>query len=311
MKQEDFVSFMRRTICNFEKNNSFGTAHIYKCSLKNFIAFHRAERIPFKKMTPERLKEFELYLRRKQLSWNSVSTYLRALRATYNRAVDKHLAPYVPRLFKQVYTGTRADRKKALDAKDMALIIQSWKNGDSPCNLSRTHSLFILMFLLRGIPFADLVNLQKRDLDGNIITYRRRKTGRQLTVDIPTEAWPILNEYMNKDPHSPYLFSFLKGDQRSISSYQEYQRALRTFNQQLNQLEETLQLKAHLSSYTARHTWATLAYYNEIHPGIISEAMGHSSISVTETYLKPFNALKIDAANRKVISSVIQHNVER
>ncbi|KAA4707081.1 tyrosine-type recombinase/integrase, partial [Bacteroides intestinalis] len=57
-------------------------------------------------------------------------------------------------------------------------------------------------------------------------------------------------------------------------------------------------------TYTARHTWATMAYHCEIHPGIISEAMGHSSIAVTETYLKPFSNKKIDEANRIVISFV-------
>ncbi|MCE8573556.1 integrase [Bacteroides fragilis] len=54
-------------------------------------------------------------------------------------------------------------------------------------------------------------------------------------------------------------------------------------------------------TYTARHTWATLAYYLEVHPGIISEAMGHSSIKVTETYLKPFNIKKLDETNKSII----------
>ena len=170
MKQDDFVKFMHNTIYNFEKNNSYGTAHIYKNSLKSLMAYCRLERIPFKKITPELLKGFELYLRQKQLSWNTVSTYLRALRATYNRAVDDHLAPYVPRLFKQVYTGTRADRKKALETNDMARILHSWEAGETPCIASRTHGLFILMFLLRGIPFVDLVNLHKKDLNGNDIS---------------------------------------------------------------------------------------------------------------------------------------------
>ena len=62
-------------------------------------------------------------------------------------------------------------------------------------------------------------------------------------------------------------------------------------------------------TYTARHTWATMAYYCEIHPGIISEAMGHSSINVTETYLKPFNDKKIDEANEKVISFVKSNGI--
>ena len=158
---------MRSVICNFENNNNHGTAHIYKNSLNSFITFCHSSTIPFRKITPELLKGFEAYLRQKQRSWNTVSTYLRALRATYNRAVDKHLAPYIPRLFKQVYTGTRADRKKALNIKDMSRILHSWDTDEIPHSLSRTHGLFILMFMLRGLPFVDLVNLHKKDLNGN------------------------------------------------------------------------------------------------------------------------------------------------
>ena len=79
MRQDDFVNFMRATICKFEQSNSYGTAHIYKNSLSNLIAFYRTDRIPFKKITPELLKGFEFYLRQKQLSWNTVSTYLRTI----------------------------------------------------------------------------------------------------------------------------------------------------------------------------------------------------------------------------------------
>ena len=113
---------------------------------------------------------------------------------------------------------------------------------------------------------------------------------------------------MDTNPYSPYLFPFLTHREGTAEAYHEYQWTLRIFNQQLSLLTKALQLKTPLSSYTARHTWATLAYYNEIHPGIISEAMGHSSITVTETYLKPFNIERIDAANRKIISSVIHLN---
>ena len=80
--------------------------------------------------------------------------------------------------------------------------------------------------------------------------------------------------------------------------------ALRNFNYQLMILKQVLGLTTDLSSYTARHTWATMAYYCEVHPGVISEAMGHSSIKVTETYLKPFQNQRIDQANQEVISFV-------
>ena len=201
---------------------------------------------------------------------------------------------------------TRADRKRALDKEDMGRLMKELpkrlclENKD----LQRTRGLFFLMFLLRGIPFVDLAYLKKKDMDGNAITYRRRKTGKLLTVTLVPEAMKLIKRYMNTDPASPYLFSLISSEEGTETSYKEYQLALRNFNYQLMILKQVLGLTSELSSYTARHTWATMAYYCEIHPGVISEAMGHSSITVTETYLKPFKNKKIDEANVAVITSL-------
>ncbi|KAA3233869.1 tyrosine-type recombinase/integrase, partial [Akkermansia sp. BIOML-A40] len=173
-----------------------------------------------------------------------------------------------------------------------------------PLAMRRAQDMFVLMFLLRGLPFVDLAYLRKSDLRDNVITYRRRKTGRPLSVTLTPEALELLKKYMNRDSHSPYLFSLLKSGEGTKEAYREYQLALRSFNQQLLLLGQLLGLGDRLSSYTARHTWATTAYYCEIHPGIISEAMGHSSITVTETYLKPFRNKKIDEANQLVTDFV-------
>lgn len=104
-------------------------------------------------------------------------------------------------------------------------------------------------------------------------------------------------------------FLILRSKDGTEAAYREYQSALRSFNYQLSTLKIRLNMDSHLSTYSARHTWATMAYYCEIHPGIISEAMGHSSINVTETYLKPFNDKKIDEANAKVISFVKSNGI--
>ncbi len=107
-----------------------------------------------------------------------------------------------------------------------------------------------------------------------------------------------------QDKDSPYLFPILQSEEGTEAAYREYQSALRAFNQRLAVLRQCLGMQSALSTYAARHTWATMAYHCEIHPGIISEAMGHSSITVTETYLKPFSNRKIDEANQRVISFV-------
>ena len=284
------VAFMKQVAEELRMGGNFGTAHVYRSSTNAIIAYCGEGDFSFDEVTPEWLKGFEIHLRGKGCSWNTVSTYLRTFRAVYNRAVNSRMVVYTPHLFRSVYTGTRADHKRALCDEDMK------------------QDMFVLMFLLRGLPFVDLAYLRKSDLRDNVITYRRRKTGRPLSVTLTPEALELLKKYMNRDSHSPYLFSLLKSGEGTKEAYREYQLALRSFNQQLTLLGEVLGLNDKLSSYTARHTWATTAYYCEIHPGIISEAMGHSSIKVTETYLKPFRNKKIDEANNQIIDFV-KHSI--
>ena len=299
------LTFMKQVANGLQVEGNFGTAHVYRSSLNAIIAYRGKSDFFFSEVSSEWLKGFEVHLRNRGCSWNTVSTYMRTFRAVYNRAVNLRKAPYVPYLFRFVYTGTRADHKRALADDDMKKIFVnlSRKPGVS-LPVRQAQELFILMFLLRGMPFVDLAYLRKSDLRDDVITYRRRKTGHPLSVTLTPEAMILIKKYMNRDSSSPYLFSFLKSREGTKEAYREYQLALRSFNQRLMLLGELLGLGDKLSSYTARHTWATTAYYCEIHPGIISEAMGHSSITVTETYLKPFQDKKIDEANKQVLDFV-------
>ena len=299
------LTFMKQVANGLQVEGNFGTAHVYRSSLNAIIAYSGKVDFTFDEVSPEWLKGFEVYLRSRGCSWNTVSTYLRTFRAVYNRAVDLRKASYVPHLFRSVYTGTRADHKRALGDEDMKKVFAKLsRTSGVPLAVYQAQELFILMFSLRGMPFVDLAYLRKSDLRDNVITYRRRKTGRPLSVTLTPEAMILVKKYMNRDPSSPYLFPLLKSREGTKEAYREYQLALRSFNQQLMLLGELLGLSDKLSSYPARHTWATTAYYCEIHPGIISEAMGHSSITVTETYLKPFRSKKIDEANKQVLDFV-------
>ena len=299
------LTFMKEVADGLQMGGNFGTAHVYRSSLNAIIAYCGGEDFTFNEITPEWLKGFEIHLRKRKCSWNAVSTYMRILRAVYNRAVDNNEAKYIPRLFRYVYTGTRAEHQRALETGDVEKIFAGLilLSGVNPA-IQRARHFFILMFLMRGMPFVDLAYLRKSDLHGNVITYRRRKTGRPLSVTLTNEAMRIVRMYMNQDVHSPYLFSFLRSPEGTMEAYREYQLALRSFNRQLLILGEFLGIPNRLSSYTARHTWATTAYYCEVHPGIISQAMGHSSITVTETYLKPFQNKKIDEANKLIIDFI-------
>ena len=305
------LTFMKEVADGLQMGGNFGTAHVYRSSLNAIIAYRGKDDFAFNEVTSEWLKGFEVYLRGRGCSWNTVSTYMKVLRAIYNRAVDNGYALYVPRLFKHVHTSVCADQRRALEVSDIGNLLCETEKASScgslPIELQTTKNIFALMFLLRGIPFVDLAYLRKADIQGNTLKYRRRKTGRLLTVMLTPDAIKLIRIVAKTKPESPYLFPFLSSPEGTEAAYHEYQSSLRMFNYRLSRLKKYMKTAAHLSSYTIRHTWATMAYYCEIHPGIISEAMGHSSIKVTETYLKPFQNEKIDNANSQVISYVKEY----
>lgn len=305
MNKYSLFQAMRSVIQELRDNGQWGTAHVYNSSYNAFALFRNGEDIAFEEITPALLKQFEIFLRQKPCRWNTVATYMKVLKAVYNRAVDKGQAPYVHNLFKNVRVRACVGDKKAIEAVEMQRVLQDAEyvlTQEKPSVPDKTKACFALMFLLRGIPFVDLVYLRKTDLRGNTLSYRRKKTGRPLSVTLLPEAVALIKVMCRNNDESVYLLPFLHSPEGTETAYREYQRALRNFNRRLAAWGDTLSLT--LSTYVARHTWATMAYYCEIHPGIISEAMGHSSIAITETYLRPFRNDRIDKANRQVVEFV-------
>lgn len=288
-------------------NKKWNTASLYHSVIIKINQFTKGKEVPMDALTPSWLKSFEAYLRSSGNCWNTISTYMRILNAAYNEAVMTNYASFRPLLFNKVYTGVVSDRQNALDTQDMEKIIKLSFDENSTLKpiLQQTLQYFTLMFLLRGMPFVDLVYLKKRELKHNTISYRRMKTGRPLIVELEEPALVLLNSLANKDESSPYLFPFLHHPDGSEKAYKEYRTALRSFNNRLEVIGKELGLKQKITTYTARHTWVTIAFTCNISSAIISQSVGHSSIKVTEIYLKPFQQAAINAANKQVIQQVM------
>ena len=173
--------FMCRVIRSLEEEGRFGTARVHGSTMRAFESFVGHKRFRMEQLNRRVLSAFEFHLVSANRQWNTVSTYMRVLRAVYNRAVDAGLVPYNRRLFAGVYTGTRSDRRRALEPKDLSRLF----HADLPSRqLSRTRDYCRLMFAMRGIPFADLVYLRKCDLQGDTLCYRRHKTGTPMMVEL-------------------------------------------------------------------------------------------------------------------------------
>jgi len=309
--KDDLRLYMPEVIGMLKREGKFPAMHVYACTLRSYEKFCAEERYPKNTtaslsmqeiFTPERLKEYEDWLAGQQSSPNTISTYMRTLQAVYNRWMSPGIEGYNPVLFKDVYTKVESRTKRALTAEQM----EQLRNTDfSVLTLRQQQVLtyFLLMFMLRGMPFIDLAHLRKADLRNRRITYRRHKTGKLMVVDVPPDAMRLLQKYRDKTD-SEYLFPLLHGGLFMEEHHHRYQETLRHFNRELARLMKQLLPGVSVSSYTARHTWATLAYHNGVPVGLISQSLGHSSIRVTMTYLKPFDAEVIDRINRQVISLV-------
>ena len=305
MKQESFTDFMHEVIDELRQEERFSTAHIYKYALAAVTDFVGGGEIFFGALTRCWLKRFQVYLEDLQRSYNTISTYVRALRAVYNRAVDRGLIAGEYRLFAGMKTGVSSERKLAVSAEQMNSLLDEQLRSRLSWDVCEAQDTLALMVLLQGMPYTDLVHLHKGDLNGNLLICHRRKTGTELCVKVLPEAMRLIERYRNRDTDSPYLLNMLSGKQHGEAAFHEYRDKLRSLNFRLSRLAEACGLEGvKVSSYTARHTWATLAKYCQVPEEVISEGLGHSSLDVTRTYLKSFEGGELDKANSLIINYI-------
>ena len=301
MKEITLQEMLSTIIGELRENGRWGTAHIYQSTLNVFSAFNNYRDLHLRKLNPVVLKRFEMHLRQRDCSWNTVSTYMRMLRSIYNRGVEAGSAPYVHRLFHEVYTGVDVRQKKALPVGELRRLLYEDPKSDY---LRNTQMIAALMFQFCGMSFADLAHLEKSALDCNVLRYNRIKTRTPMSVEVLDTAKEVMNQLRNSQPSRPgcpdYLFGILSGNKKRKDerAYREYQSALRRFNNHLKSLARALRLASPVTSYTIRHSWATTAKYRGVPIEMISESLGHKSIKTTQIYLKGFELKERTEVNR-------------
>jgi len=294
-------------IGRLRKEGRYSTAHVYQNALLSFTKFCGVYNVSFRHVTRDRLRRYEQHLYECGLKPNTISTYMRMLRSIYNRGVESGSAPYVHRLFHEVYTGVDVRQKKALPVAELHKLLYEDPKSD---RLRRTQAIAALMFQFCGMSFADLSHLEKSALNCNVLRYNRIKTKTPMSVEVLDSAKEMLDQLRNKQVSRPgypdYLFSILQGDKKrkDEKAYREYQSALRRFNYCLKSLARTLHLKFPVTSYTLRHSWATTAKFRGVPIEMISESLGHKSIKTTQIYLKGFELKDRTEVNRMNLSYV-------
>ena len=294
---DSFLLFTRNLIVQLKQIGKIRTAETYTCALNSFIRFKGETDLLWEAVDSNLMIEYEVYLKAEGVCPNTSSYYMRSLRAIYNRAVEKELT--IQRYpFKHVYTGIDKTVKRAVPVTVIRQI-RNLKLEHNPM-LDYARDIFMFSFYTRGMSFVDMAYLKKKDLHNGILSYRRQKTNQQLFIKWEKPMQEIIDKYDTTG--TPYLLPIIKDvgkDER-----RQYKNASHLVNCKLKKIGIQLGLTIPLTTYVARHGWASIAKSKNIPISTISEAMGHDSENTTRIYLASLNTSVIDKANSLIIKSI-------
>ena len=294
---QSLFNFMQNIIVRLKQMGKQRTSETYQTTLKSFMQFRKNKDLLLDEITSEMIQTYEAYLQNRGISRNSSSFYMRILRAVYNQAVEKDLTSQrFP--FKHVYTGVDKTVKRAISIK----YVRQIKNLDLSMKptLDFARDMFLFSFYTRGMAFVDMAYLKKKDLTNGILTYRRHKTGQQMLIKWEKCMQEILDKY--DTTRTPYLLPIIKA--MNEDERKQYGNALRMVNNKLKVIAKKICLPISLSTYVARHSWASIAKSKNIPLSVISEGMGHDSETTTQIYLSSLDSSAIDRANSLIIKDL-------
>lgn len=285
-----FLVFLKDVISNIENG---GTKKVFTETYKRICEFTSGKDFLFEQVTALWLEQFEKHLGG---SVNYRSIHLRNIRTTYNKAIKFGIANYEHYPFRKFKIKKEQTAKRSLtieqlaDIKDMPLLQYQEKYRD----------IFMLSFYLIGINLTDLLHLKPSDISNGRLVYKRAKTGKIYSIKLENEAMELIDRYRGEK----YLLNF-----RDNASYSSLSSRI---NKNLKQLGPTTFIgkqgkkEIHsdytfLSTYWARHTWATIAAQLDIPKETIAAALGHEMGNSTTAIYINFDQKKVDAANRQVI----------
>ena len=274
-KEVSLFSFWHNVIAQLKQLGKVRTSETYTATLNSFMAFREEQDVPLDAISSDMMLLYEAHLKARGVRMNTISFYMRIFRAVYNRAVEKGLtAQNNP--FRHVYTGVDKTVKRAIPIK----AIKEMKELDLAMNsaLDFARDMFLFSFYTRGMSFVDMAYLKKSDLKNGILTYRRRKTGQELSIKWEKCMAEIIAKY--PENKTGFLLPIIKeqGDER-----RQYDNALHLVNYRLKELSTMLKLQRPLTMYVARHSWASAAKAKNVPLSVISEGMGHDSEATTGT----------------------------
>lgn len=289
---KDSVSFaFDKYIQQLRIEERIGTAVSYDCA-KNSLEEYK-KNLTFAEITPGFLVKYESWMKSKGNSITTVGIYLRSLRTIYNNQnIDRSLYPFGEGKNKyQIPTGKNI--KKALTIEEVIQIFKYEAKPKSTKDMAKDYWLFL--YLCNGMNVKDFCLLRWENIEGDMLTYNRAKTQRSrkeskdIQVALKPETFDIIRKWgipsIQKDA---FIFPHLRSDMSAERQRATYQQLTKIINKYMKQIAFELGINKEVTTYFARHSFATILKRSGINIAMISELLGHSSVEVTASYLDSF-----------------------
>ena len=262
----------------------------------SLLKFNKHLDIPFSDMDCNWLRRYETWLRKQNKSENTIGIRFRNIRMIFNLAMDMELVksenyPFKKFKVSKLYQETV---KRAL-SKGEILTVTDYPTAGKDFYTKLAINLFTFSYFMGGINFVDMAYLTERNVIDNRLIYHRRKTGKLINLPMQQRAYMVLKEY--KKSNEAYLFPILSSKHKTEQQrLNRLHKVITKVNKALKSIGEELHIPIKLTTYVARHSYATVLKRAGVSTSIISESLGHSSEKVTQIYLDSFENSQIDKA---------------
>lgn len=306
IKAKTVEEFYLSLIEDLKQKGRIGNSYAYLNSYNTLRNFNKGKKLnyTFSHIDVPFCKKFEDWMRSKGNKDTTLSYQFRTLRATYNKAIEAKIVareknPFIE--YKLSHFNTKTI-KRALSKNDILKIINVDCTGQSKLR-QLTHDLFSFSYLCGGISFVDIANLTRQNIVEDRLIYQRQKTHGNISLLLSKEASTIIAKYSTYQQEAEYLFPILHC-KRHITPMQKSNRVHKICHQvntELRAFAKELGITAEVTTYVARHSFATILKKSGVNIGIISQALGHQDIKTTQIYLSKFDNEQVDDAMKNLL----------
>lgn len=296
--------FYRELITHYRQIGKIGNSHIYRDSYNSIKTFKKTDKLDFlfSEINLAWLNEYENFLISCNKAETTIHLLFRTLRSSFNKAIEQNLVrseDYPFKSFKMSKFNLKT-KKRAISKEEIRKMLQLDLSDEKEL-IQLSRDIFIFSYLQGGISFTDIASLTAENIINGRLEYSRKKTNTMINVPLQKESIRLIHKYV--DEKRGYLFPILnkQSHKTPIQKYSRIQKKIKQINCSLKKIAEKVGIEIKLTTYVARHSYATVLKRSGVSTSIISESLGHSSEKVTRIYLDSFENEQIDKAMENLL----------